>query len=359
MTSESTQMPEAPSEQEPSDGLETNAAERSVRSFLARAFVRIGVLPVLMVIALVVFAMMSENFLTMSNLLTALRQNAFIIIITLAQFVVLLSGGFDLSVGAVTALVSVSTAMAMAAMAAGGAAPLLAVAVGIGVGLAVGLICGLVNAIGVAALRINPFIMTLGTASIFQGVALHLTAGVPVYGLPREFSNWFGFGRILGIGVAIWIAALVVAVMAFLMKYTRRGRHLYAVGASPHAAKLSGVPERSTLVIAYATSGVLAALGAILLTARIEVGDANVGSDLPLQTIAAAVIGGVSLGGGKGKVINAVLGAIFLGLVVNGMNLARIVSYYQMIVLGSVLAIAVVADRLRHRVAADVYAGKV
>jgi ribose/xylose/arabinose/galactoside ABC-type transport system permease subunit len=330
----------------------------SAVSFLAKAFVRVGVLPVLMLIAVLVFSQMSENFLTVDNLHSALRQNSYVIIATLAQFVVLLAGGFDLSIGAVTALVSVTTAMAMAGQA-DGTSPGTAVAIGIGTGLLVGLACGMVNAVGIGWLKVNPFIMTLATASVFQGLALKLTSGVPVYGMPAEFSRWFGFGDLFGVGISIWVALVAAVLLWVVLVRTRQGRHVYAVGSSPHAARLSGVREGRTLFMAYAVSGLLAALGSVLLTARIETGEANIGSSLPLQTIAAAVIGGVSLRGGSGSVVNAVLGAVFIGLVVNGMNLAQITSYYQMIVLGTVLALAVVADRLRQRVAAAVFAGKV
>lgn len=330
----------------------------SASSFVARAFVKIGVLPVLMVIAIVAFSLMSDNFLTTANLLSALRQNSYVIIATLAQFVVLLTGGFDLSIGSITALVSVTTAMSMAGQAQNGS-PTSAIIVGIGTGLLVGLACGLVNAIGIGMLKVSPFIMTLATASVFQGLALKLTSGVPVYGMPSQFSAVFGFKNVLGIAVSLWIALIAATLLWVLLVRTRPGRHIYAVGSNAQAAKLSGIREGRVLWLAYATSGVLAALGAVLLTARLETGEANIGSALPLQTIAAAVIGGVSLRGGSGSVINAVLGAIFIGLVVNGMNLAQITSYYQMIVLGVVLAAAVVADRLRQRVAATVLAGKV
>jgi ribose/xylose/arabinose/galactoside ABC-type transport system permease subunit len=334
---------------------ETRQGSR-ISHLLVAGFVRLGALPPLLIITLIVFSLMSDNFLTVDNLHTALRQNSYVIIATLAQFVVLLAGGFDLSVGAITALVSVSTAMAVAGQDGSAAG---AVFVGILVGLGVGLAAGTVNAVGVGWLKVNPFIMTLATASIFQGLALMLTSGVPVYGMPREFSEWFGFKKLLGIGVSIWIALAVAVLLWVLLVWTRPGRHIYAVGSSPHAARLSGVHEGRTLFLAYALAGLLAAIGAVLLTARLETGEANIGASLPLETIAAAVIGGVSLRGGSGSVINAVLGAVFIGLVGNGLNLAQVTSHYQMIVLGVVLAFAVIADRFRQRMQAAVLAGRV
>lgn len=330
----------------------------SVVGWLTRFYVRVGALPILLIVGLVVFTLMADNFLTLDNLHSALRQNSYIVIATIAQLVVLLTGGFDLSVGAITALVSVTTAMSMA-VTARTAGPEAAIAAGVVTGLLVGLACGLINAVGVALLRINPFITTLATASIFGGLALILTSGVPVRGMPPEFSKTFGFGTWFGIGTSIWIAAAVAVVMWLLLAYTTPGRHVYAVGSSARAARLSGVSEARVLTLVYATAGVLAGIGAVLLTARLETGEANIGSSLPLQTIAAAVIGGVSLRGGTGRVLDAVLGAIFLGLVVNGMNLAHVNSYYQMLVTGAVLAFAVVADRLRSRASSLVYSGRI
>lgn len=331
----------------------------SVTGVAARVFARVGALPILLVIAIVVFAMLSPNFLTADNLQSALRQNAYIAIIVLAQFVVLVAGGFDLSVGAITALVSVASATAMSDRLAAGSSPAEAIVLGLVIGLLVGLGAGAVNAIGIGMLKINPFIMTLATASVFTGLALKVTAGVPVSGLPGEFSDVFGYSSWWGVSTPIWIAVAAAVVLWALLRWSRPGRNLYAVGSNPNAARLSGISPGRTLALAYMTSGVLVAVGALLLTARLQTGESNIGADLPLLSIAAAVIGGVSLRGGSGNVLNAVLGAVFLGLVTNGMNLARIESYYEMVVLGVVLAVAVLADRMRGRVAAAINAGRV
>lgn len=331
----------------------------NVTGVAARVFARVGALPILLAIAVVVFAMLSPNFLTVDNLQSALRQNAYIAIIVLAQFVVLVAGGFDLSVGSITALVSVASATAMSDRLAAGSSPAEAIVLGLVIGLLVGLGAGAVNAFGIGMLKINPFIMTLATASIFAGLALKVTAGVPVSGLPAEFSDVFGYSSWWGVSTPIWIAVAAAVVLWALLRWTRPGRNLYAVGSNPNAARLSGISPGRTMALAYMTSGVLVAVGALLLTARLQTGESNIGADLPLLSIAAAVIGGVSLRGGSGNVLNAVLGAVLLGLVTNGMNLARIESYYEMIVLGVVLAVAVLADRLRGRVAAAINAGRV
>jgi ribose/xylose/arabinose/galactoside ABC-type transport system permease subunit len=325
----------------------------------ARCFAKVGALPLLLVMAIVVFSTMSPNFLTEDNLLSMLRQNSYVTIVVLAQFVVLLVGGIDLSVGAITALVSVTTAITMSNQLAGGSDPADAISIGVFVGLITGLGAGIVNALGIGLLKINPFIMTLASGSVFTGVALKITSGLPVSGLPAEFSDLFGYSSWLGIATPIWIAAAAAVVLWAFLRWTKLGRNIYAVGSNPNAARLSGISPGYTMALAFVTAGVLIAIASILLTARLQSGEANIGADLPLQTIAAAVIGGVSLRGGVGNVLNAVLGAIFIGVVTNGMNLARIESYYAMIVLGIVLAVAVVADRLRARVAAAIVTGNV
>lgn len=330
---------------------------RGIRHGLIVGFVKVGILPPLLLLTILFFAVTTDNFLTLDNLHAALRQNSFFIIATMAQLLVLLSGGFDLSIGSLTALVSVNSALVMAAQPADQPA-VITVTIGVVAGLGVGLLAGMVNALGVSVFKVNPFIMTLATGSIFAGLALRQTSGVPVYGMPAEFADWLGFNNFLGIGVAIWIALGAAILLWFFLIRTRPGRHIYAVGASPKAARLSGIGETRTLFLVYSAAGVIAAIGAVLLTARLGTGEATIGASLPLETIAAAVIGGVSLRGGQGGVLNAVLGAIFIGLVVNGMNLAQVASYNQMIVTGVVLAFAVVADRIRQRMATALLAGR-
>jgi ribose/xylose/arabinose/galactoside ABC-type transport system permease subunit len=353
-----TQLLSGSSETDPGETKPRPDARRlSIAGVAARLFVSVGALPILLVVALIVFSSLSPSFFTLDNLQTGLRQYSFVAIVVLAQFVVLVAGGFDLSVGAITALVSVASATAMADRLAAGSSPSTAILVGVLVGLLTGVGAGAVNALGVGLLHINPFIMTLATGSVFTGVALKVTGGLPVSGLPSEFSDLFGYSAWWGIATPVWIAAGAALSLWALLRWTTPGRSIYAVGSNPHAARLSGISPGRTMALAYVTSGLLVAVGALLLTARLQTGEANIGADLPLQTIAAAVIGGVSLRGGSGNVLNAVLGAIFIGVVTNGMNLARIESYYEMIVLGVVLAVAVVADRLRTRLAASLLKG--
>lgn len=321
--------------------------------WLKRLFVRLGVLPFLLVVAVVVFWLMSDNFLTGRNLLNVVRQSVYLTIVSLGQMFALLTGGFDLSVGTILALSSVVGAMVMATTFGATEAPALAIALGVLAGIAAGTAIGVANGIGVALFNVSPFIMTLGMASVGFGIALFLTGGVPVYGMPMAFGDIFGFGTWFGVAVPIYVAVLLIAVVYLLVNWTPLGRHFYAVGGNIKAARLSGIGTRGVLFTTYVITALLAAIGGMLLTARLDTGEANIGASMPLESIAACVIAGVSLRGGVGRVENVVLGALFINLVQNGMNLARIESYLQTVVLGALLILAVVADQLRLRYIAD------
>ncbi len=331
-------------------------AER-LRLVLVRLFVRLGVLPFLLLVAVVVFASLSENFLTVRNLTNVVRQAVYLLIVSLGQMLALLTGGFDLSVGTILALTSVVSASAMAAAhAAFPELPWLSIALGSMAGLAAGTAIGVANGLGVALFGVSPFIMTLGMASVGFGIALYLTGGVPVYGMPVLFGEVFGFGTLLGVPVPILVATLLVLVMLVLVYRTRLGRSFYAVGGNIKAARLSGIDTRRVLFTTYVLCALATSIGGLLLTARLDTGEANIGASMPLESIAACVIAGVSLRGGVGRVENVVLGALFIVLVQNGMNLARIESYLQTVVLGLLLILAVIADQLRLRAMASLRA---
>lgn len=326
------------------------AVSRKAANWAKAIFLRLGVLPLIMVAAIVIFSVLSDNFLTGRNLINVLRQSVFLMIVSLGQMMVLLTGGFDLSVGTIVALTSVVGAMAMAAAAT--AMPdliPLAIALGCVAGLAAGLTVGVINGVGVAMFGVSPFIMTLGMSSIGFGIALYLTGGTPVYGMPPEFGNFFGFGNFLFVPVPVWITVFVVLASYLLVNWTRFGRTLYAVGGNQRAAELSGVNAKRTLSIVYGLSAFLASFAGMLLTARMDTGEANIGSSMPLESIAACVIAGVSLRGGIGRLESVVIGALFITLVQNGMNLARLDSYLQTIVIGGILILAVVVDQIRRR----------
>ncbi|MFE3836420.1 ABC transporter permease [Pseudogemmobacter sonorensis] len=325
-------------------------SSRGLVSLPLRLFVKMGVLPFFLLIAVLVFAILSPNFLSLQNLMNVARQSVYLVLVSLGQMLVLISGGFDLSVGTVIALASVISAMAM--VKAAGIFPdavWLVILLGALAGFGVALVLGTINGIGVAVFEVSPFIMTLGVSSIGTGLALFLTGGVPVSGLPFAFADTFGFGRILGTPVPVVIALVAILGMWIFMARTRAGARVYAVGGNIKAAHLSAINTRQVLVQVYAICALLAALTGLLLTARVESGEANLGGTIAMESIAACVIAGVSLRGGIGRVENVVLGAFFIILMQNGMNLAQISSYMQMVLIGLLLVLAVIFDQLRYR----------
>lgn len=327
--------------------------ENLLVKMIRKSFIGMGVLPFLILIATIIFALLSDNFLTVRNLLNVARQSTYLVIVTMGQMLTLLTGGFDLSVGTMLALSSVVGAMAMSAMnTAFPDAVALVIMVGLLAGMLAGLSIGAINGIGVSIFNVNPFMMTLGMASVGFGAALYLTGGVPVYGLPEVFSDIFGFGSFLGVPTPVLITAALVLVMYFLVNWTTIGRYFYAVGGNLKASSLSGINTKYILFLAYIFCSALATISGLLLTARLETGEANIGVSMPLESIAACVIGGVSLKGGVGRVENVVLGALFIGLIQNGMNLARIESYLQTVVIGILLIIAVSSDQFRQQLVA-------
>ncbi|MEM8837190.1 MAG: ABC transporter permease [Pseudomonadota bacterium] len=319
-------------------------------NILQLLFIRLGILPFLLVIAVIVFTVMSDNFLTGRNLMNVLRQSVYLTIVSLGQMLALLTGGFDLSVGTILAVTSVVGALAMASL-----LPMmpdavwLVIVLGSLAGIAAGTMIGVCNGLGVSVFGVSPFMMSLGMTSVGFGIALYLTGGVPVYGMPQEFGDVFGFGVLVGVPVPVIVTVFIILVLAFVMYRTPFGRYFYAVGGNAKAAALSGIDTRAMLFWTYVLCALLAAIAGMLLTARLDTGEANIGSSMPLNSIAACVIAGVSLRGGVGRLENVVLGALFIGLVENGMNLARIESYLQTVVLGALLILAVIADQVRLR----------
>src|SRR5258708_28974970 len=267
----------------------------------------------------------------------------------MGQMLALLSGGFDLSVGKTLAITSVVGAMVMTeAKSSFPDAVGVAIALGMLAGIGAGMLVGIVNGIGVALFDVSPFMMTLGTASISFGVALTLTSGVPVYGMPDEFGNIFGFGQFLNIPTPVYVTAILFLVLYLVLNWTPMGRYFYALGGNYKASVLSGINTRFHLFMAYVLCGLMAATAGIILTARLETGEANIGASMPLDSIAACVIGGVSLRGGVGRLGSVVLGAVFIGLIQNGMELPRNASYLEGGGVGGLLLPSRVAGQVCH-----------
>lgn len=320
---------------------------RPQRGLFDRFLMQGGIVISFLVIAVVATAWMEPRFLNRANLMNVGRNFAFLLIPSLAQMLVMTAGGFDLSVGAVVAITSVVTAWTM--LVAAGYFPgaeltwiLLALVAVIGVGA----IVGAVNAALVATFQLSPFMVTLAMMSILIGIALYYTQGIPIYGVADSFIANVGRGQFLGIPMVLVIALGILALCIVLQRFTRLGRHIYAVGSDARSARLSGVPVWRTLVVAYALAGILAAVTGFLMTSRIGSGQSTIGATLALETIAAAVIGGVSLRGGVGRAELVALAALFLAVIANAMNLVQVDSKYQTLVLGAVLIVALAIERL-------------
>jgi ribose transport system permease protein len=328
-----------------------NTKKIGALDLIKRVFVKVGVLPFFLLGALVIFTLLSPKFLTGQNLINVARQSVYLVLVSMGQMLVLISGGFDLSVGTAIALTSVVSALGMVWFA--GIFPdaiWLAILLGAFMGFGAAILVGVVNGIGVAYFEVSPFIMTLGVSSVGAGLALFLTGGVPVSGMPFAFGDTFGFGRLWGIPVPVVIALICIVVMWVFMSRTRLGTQIYAVGGNIKAAHLSAINTKRTLMLAYIVCALIASLTGLLLTARVESGEANLGGTIALESIAACVIAGVSLRGGIGRVENVVLGGFFIVLVQNGMNLAQVSSYMQMVLLGVLLILAVIFDQMRYRI---------
>jgi ribose transport system permease protein len=315
--------------------------------FLRKLYYRIGMLPILFVIAVTAFGLEQPRFLSMQNLSNVAIQSSYMTIVALAQTLVIIAGGFDISVGATIALSSIFAAMCLTVP---GLDPSVGILFAALATLATGTAVGAVNGAFVAVTRVSPLIVTLGSMTAVQGIALIVSNGIPIFGLPKEFGGFFSLGRVLGVPVPAIGAILALIVTHVLLQHTRLGRYIYAVGANPRAAHVSGVPVLGTTWLTYALTGLLTGLAAFLLVARVGSGEPNLGATFPLTSIAAAVLGGVSLRGGEGGAIGAALGAVFITLITNGMDLTGVGSFVQMLVLGVVLILAAVLDAFRHKI---------
>jgi ribose transport system permease protein len=292
----------------------------------------------LALVALVVtLSLLSPSFLATTNLINVLRQISVNALLAFGMTAVILTAGIDLSVGSVLAF---SGALA-AGFSVAGWPPALAMVAALGLGA----LLGLFNGIFVAYVRIAPFIVTLGGLTIFRGATLVYTDGRPITGLPEAFDV-LGNGVALGLPVPIWVMVAFLSLTYFLLRFTALGRAIYAVGGNEEAARLSGIPIVSVKLFTYGYSGLASALGALVLTGRLNSAQPTAGSGFELDAIAAVVVGGTSLSGGRGGVVGSFLGAAIIGVLNNGMNLLNVSAFYQQIVKGGVILGALLVDRL-------------
>jgi ribose transport system permease protein len=305
---------------------------------LWRLFNRFG--PAIMLMAVVAgMSIAHPDFLTISNLMTIGLQAAVRALLAIGELLVIISGGIDLSVGTAMSLSMVT--MGLYVINSHGS-----LEIGMLIAIATGVLVGLVNGTLVAFLGLPPFIITLGMLGIAQGLALTLSSGFSMYGFPKEF-NFLGGGQIIGIPVPIIILAVVALVASFIFRETRLGRYAYAIGGGEEAARRAGIPVRRFKVAIYAFCGGLVGISSIVLSSRINSAHPGIGLGYELDAIAAVVIGGASLMGGRGNVSGAIIGALTMAAIRFGLNVMAVTPFIQQIVIGVILIIAVYLDRLR------------
>jgi len=293
-----------------------------------------------LIVLIVALSIASPHFLTNTNLSSVVRQTAVINIMALGMTLIIVSGGIDLSVGAILAMGGLLGTMAMEK---GYSIP-----VGVLVGIVTGCFWGFVNGVLTTRLRINPFIVTLGTLGIVRGLTLIISNGLPVHQIPQSFS-FLGEGTVLGVPFVLWVLLICAGAMHVIMEHTRLGRYAFAIGSNPDAAFYAGIPVAFHVTAVYAIGGALTGLAGMIEASRLMTGQPTAGQGYELQAIAAVVIGGGSLRGGEGSVIGTLVGAFIMGLLSNGSDLLGISPYLQQAIIGAVIILAVSVDELRKR----------
>jgi ribose transport system permease protein len=286
-------------------------------------------------------AIASPHFLTGPNLSTVIRQTTVINIMALGMTLIIISGGIDLSVGSILAF---GGFMGTLAMQKGYAIP-----VAIAIGIAAGTLCGLVNGVLITRLKVNPFIVTLGTMGIYRGVVLLISNGLPVHEIPLKFAFLGSGSGIFGIPIVLWILLACAVAMHVVLEHTRLGRYAFSIGSNPDAAFYAGIPVAFHITSVYAIAGGLTGLSGMIEASRLMSGQPTAGQGYELQAIAAVVIGGGSLRGGEGTVLGTLVGAFIMGLLSDGSDLLGINPYWQQVIIGAVIILAVWLDEVRKR----------
>ncbi|WP_319529643.1 ABC transporter permease [uncultured Cohaesibacter sp.] len=291
------------------------------------------------VIILAVFCLTIPNFATWANISNVLQRNSIIGIVACGMLLMILLGGFDLSVGAVGAVSSVVAAAIIANI---------SLPLGIVTALLLGLFVGVFNGFFIAKIGMSPFVTTLATQVLITGIMFVGTAAQPVYGMPDYFT-FLGLGRIGPIPVPTILFAIVAISTWIMLKYTRFGHYIYIVGGNRAAARLAGINVDRVTIITYGLGGLFAAIAGVVLLGQTNIGQPASAADWPLTAIAAVVVGGIPLSGGVGNVGGAVLGTLLLGVIANALNLLGVSPFWQPAVTGTVILFAVGIDSYQRR----------
>ncbi len=303
--------------------------------------VREGGIFIALVVICFILSIATPKFLTPYNLGIVIRQVSFVAIVAMGQTMVLLTGGIDLAVGSVAGLCSIVGAIVMSKTPID---PYAACLLAMGLGLVIGAISGFL----IAYVKMNAFIVTLGMGEICAGVNLVITRGYPVLGIPAKF-NFLGQGMVGSIPIPVIIMLVLMIVFTYILQSTPYGRNIYSIGGNQNAARLVGIQVARVQISVYAISGVLAAFAGMIFVSRVNAGQPTVGPSWLMPSITAAIISGTTLSGGEGTIIGAIIGAVFMGVLSNGIVLMDISAYWERVIIGSVVIIAVLLDVLRKR----------
>lgn len=289
-----------------------------------------------LVAIVVVFSVLSPNFLTEPNILNILQQSSINACVALGMTLVIIAGGIDLSVGPTAAIAAVSVAVLMAMG--------VPIALAIPIALLFGMAAGAINGALVAFGGLQPFIVTLGTLSLYRAISLIYTGGNPIFGIPpayRALTN----SSIMGVPNPVVIVAVLAVTVWVVLNKTPLGEYFLAVGGNQEASRIAGVPVSLTKIASYVISGGLASVAGLILVGRLGAADPTLGNLWELDAIAAAAIGGASLMGGKGSIVGTLLGAVILGSLRNGLTLLNVQAFYQLLATGIIILVAMLIDR--------------
>ncbi len=298
----------------------------------------------------IVLTILSDKFFTLENGWNIMRQISINVCISVGMTLIILTKGIDLSVGSILAF---SGAIAAGLLKSGLEIPSLNIYIGFTVlgailaGLVVGGGLGVFNGWMITRFKVPPFVATLAMLTIARGATMLWTGGFPITGLGDHFS-FIGTGWFIGIPMPVWITVIIVAIAVVITKKNKFGRHIYAIGGNESAARLSGIHINKVKIWVYAIAGILAAVGGIILTSRLDSAQPNAGMSYELDSIAAVVIGGTSLSGGRGSIMGTVQGALIIGVLNSGLVLLNVSPFWQQIIKGLVILLAVIMDRLNH-----------
>ncbi len=299
----------------------------------------INVLGFILVAGAMIYAL-NPTFLTLFNIQVVLRQVAVFGILAIAETFVIIALGIDLSVGSVVAFSGIIAALIINSTG--------SLALTIGGVLLMGSLIGLIHGVFITRLGVAPFIITLGSLSIFRGAAFVISKAYPILVYDDRF-RWLGQGLIWKVPVPVVLLIVIAILTVFILQYTSLGRYVYAIGGNPEAARMSGVPVRSVLIFVYVQASVLTAIVGLIVAGRLAEGLASVAVGYELTAIAGAIIGGTSLLGGMGSVRGSLLGALLMGIIDNALITLRVDPYWYNLVIGSVIVLAVTIDVLRSR----------